>query len=198
MRDQVTRMESIRIEGYAATADEIASSEGAKCVAELQRKRPMTIMAIDPGTTESAWVIWDGQQIHYFAKAANKELISCIRHHNAVPGAINIVRRLVIEQVASFGMPVGAEVFETVFWSGRFAEAFGADRTERITRHQIKMHLCHNARAKDANIRQALIDRFGKVGTKKSPGPLYGISGDVWSALALAVTWTDTNARDIA
>jgi hypothetical protein len=36
-------------------------------------------------------------------------------------------------------------------------------------------------------------DRFGgsaAVGRKAAPGPLYGISRDVWSALAIAVTYT--------
>jgi hypothetical protein len=45
-------------------------------------------------------------------------------------------------------------------------------------------------KAKDANIRQALIDKIGPQGTKKDPGPTYGISKDVWSALAIAVTHT--------
>ena len=50
---------------------------------------------------------------------------------------------------------------------------------------------------RDANIRQALIDRYGPgkdraIGRKLSPGPLYGLSGDCWSALAVAVTTTET------
>jgi hypothetical protein len=64
-------------------------------------------------------------------------------------------------------MPVGAEVFETIYWSGRFAEAYGVEHDARITRIDVKMHLCHSPRAKDGNVRQALIDRFGKPGTKK-------------------------------
>jgi len=67
------------------------------------------------------------------------------------------------------------------------------------------MHLCKNNRAKDANIRQALLDRFpatggGKapqIGTKKQPGPLYGVTSHLWSALAVAVTWADTQPGDI-
>jgi hypothetical protein len=31
---------------------------------------------------------------------------------------------------------------------------------------------------------------FGPPGTKKFPGVLYGISNDVWAALAVAVTYT--------
>jgi len=63
----------------------------------------------------------------------------------------------------------------------------------------VKMHLCGQARAKDANIRQALIDRFGgaaAIGRKAAPGPLYGISGDVWQALGLAVTWWDRREQE--
>jgi hypothetical protein len=48
-------------------------------------------------------------------------------------------------------------------------------------------------KAKDANIRQALIDIYGgndkAIGNKKTPGPLYGIKGDLWAALAVAVTF---------
>ena len=100
----------------------------------------------------------------------------------------------VIERVASYGMPVGEEIFKTVYWSGRFAQSFGADNVQRVPRLKAKLHLCHDSRAKDANIRQALIDRFGKPGTKKEPSILYGITGDLWAALALAVTWWDLNA----
>jgi hypothetical protein len=46
-------------------------------------------------------------------------------------------------------------------------------------------------KAKDGNIRQALIDRFGPVGTKKNPGWFYGFSGDVWQAYAVGVTYAD-------
>jgi len=59
----------------------------------------------------------------------------------------------------------------------------------------VKLHLCGSARAKDTNIRQALIDRYGgsaAIGKKAAPGPLYGVSKDVWSALAVAVTAADT------
>lgn len=156
------------------------------------------IFAIDPGPVESAWVLYQddvqacprNEALRDFAKQGNNEVIERLRFHAPA-------QHLVIEKIASFGMPVGAEVFETVYWSGRFAEAFGATRVSRITRPTVKMHLCHSMRAKDANIRQALIDRFGEPGTKKNPGMLYGVSGDVWSALAVAVTFTDQRKSDL-
>ena len=64
----------------------------------------------------------------------------------------------------------------------------------------MKLHLCHSARATDANIREALLDRYGPgkekaVGRKAAPGPLFGVSKDIWSALAVAVTFSDQRAE---
>ena len=61
------------------------------------------------------------------------------------------------------------------------------------------MHLCNSVRAKDSNVRQALLDRFpatggGKtpqIGTKSKPGPLYGFSKDMWAALGVALTFAN-------
>lgn len=154
----------------------------------------MKIIAIDPGPTESAYVILQGEQIVGRGKVANQQLRDDLM--DVAVGYPEVV--LVIEQVAAMGMSVGAEVFETVFWSGRFAEAWEkcGRQWHRVKRHEVKMHLCHHPRAKDGNIRQALIDRYGgnetAIGRKANPGPLYGISGDCWQALAVAVTWAET------
>jgi hypothetical protein len=102
---------------------------------------------------------------------------------------------LAIERVASYGMAVGKEVFETCEWVGRFDEAWHATsgrNASLIYRRDVKLHLCQSARAKDANIRQALIDRFGAPGTKKAPGVTYGIKSHLWAAFALAVFAHDT------
>jgi hypothetical protein len=84
-------------------------------------------------------------------------------------------------------------------WIGRFVEAWRGSYT-LMFRREVKLHLCGQARAKDPNVRQALIDRFGPgrekaIGTKKQPGPLYGVSADVWSALAVAVTWSELQRK---
>ena len=47
-------------------------------------------------------------------------------------------------------------------------------------------------RAKDSNIRQALLDLYGgdkrkAIGIKAEPGPLYGIKSHMWAALGVAV-----------
>lgn len=147
----------------------------------------MKLLAIDPGTTESAFVLLDDLTILHSDKLPNGDLLERLRD-------MEFDHPAVCEMVQSFGMPVGKEVFETVFWIGRFAEACECQfRTfHRITRTEVKMHLCGTARAKDGNIRQALIDKLGPQGTKKAPGPTYGISADRWSALAVGVTWLET------
>jgi hypothetical protein len=154
----------------------------------------MKILAIDPGPKESALVSLHHDRIAESMKVPNQVLLGYLRTN-----ATEENHMLVVEMIASYGMAVGAEVFETVVWIGRFTEAWDSRAniaSALMYRLNVKMHLCHDSRAKDPNIRQALIDRFGPgkdraIGTKKNPGPLYGVAGDVWSALAVAVTFAD-------
>ena len=161
--------------------------------------RDWRIIAIDPGPVESAWICYEANNGIPLAwrKAPNAQVLA------EVPDLP--VDQLAIEMIASYGMAVGAEVFETCVWIGRFiqgwAEVTGAEPL-RILRRDVKLHLCGSARAKDPNVRQALIDRWGgkeaAIGRKASPGPLYGVSGDVWAALAVAVCVADTRLEAAA
>lgn len=106
--------------------------------------------------------------------------------------------QLAIEMIASYGMPVGKTVFDTCVWIGRFGQQqiLAGGEFHRVYRKDVKMHLCQHPRAKDSNIRQALLDRYGgkekALGRKASPGPLYGFKADLWAALAVGLTWRDT------
>ena len=148
----------------------------------------MILLAIDPGPVESAWVQWEGSRVLAMGKQPNMEIRGKL--------LVSDYSSCVIEMIASYGMPVGAEVFETCVWIGRFVEA-SEGTAHRLPRLAVKTHLCHSARANDSNIRQAILDRFGgkeaAIGRKAAPGPLYGVSGDIWAALALAITWWDQN-----
>lgn len=148
----------------------------------------MSIMAIDPGDVESAYVIIDGDaRPTEFGKIANHLLLERIRGYYGL---------VVIEMIASYGMPVGETVFETCVWIGRFSQVHAEECGEpatRIKRLSVKLHHCHDSRAKDANVTRALVDRFapgqanyGK-GSKIDPGWFYGFAADVWQAYALAV-----------
>jgi len=153
----------------------------------------MTVFAIDPGTTESAYVQWDSVQrkILLMNIRPNTELLSFMSWRLRPKTDV-----IAIEMVASYGMPVGKEVFETVLWIGRFYE-----RSEKepllVYRRDVKLHHCGNARAKDANIRQALIDKYGAPGTKREPGLTYGLKSHLWSAFALATFVSETQTEKI-
>ena len=97
------------------------------------------------------------------------------------------------EWIQSYGMKVGKEVFETVFQIGRIYQSCPM---RLIPRLDVKLHICGQARAKDANIRQALIDRFGMPGTKKNPGRTYGMRAHLWQAFAVAVTAREISKTD--
>ncbi len=147
------------------------------------------MIAIDPGPEKSAWVQFD---------PCGKLVDVGIDLNHEVLNMLNMLRghHLAIEMVASYGMPVGKEVFETCVWIGRFIEA-NRRHFEFVYRMDVKMHLCQNSRAKDSNIRQALIDKYGPgkdkaIGKKVSPGPLYGFKADMWAALGVGVTWLET------
>ena len=155
----------------------------------------MRILAIDPGTVSSGWALLDGYDCKPYdvGKTDNGQVLSWLR--NGVPRADVVA----IEMVASYGMPVGREVFTTVLWIGRFYEALEhrGQRPELHERGFVKVHLCRSLKANDANIRRALVDRFAEgmsnhgKGTKANPGWFYGFAVDVWQAYALGVCVAD-------
>jgi hypothetical protein len=149
-------------------------------------------MGLDPGTSQSALVILDGNRILDHLLDSNEVVLGYLEKCETpeIP--------LVIEQMASMGMAVGQEVFATVFWSGRFAQAYGYQFFQ-LPRVQVKRHLCGTHRATDTNVRAALLDLWGgkekAIGRKASPGPLHGIHSHLFSALGIARTWYDTRMR---
>jgi len=156
-----------------------------------------TILAIDPGTTHSAYTIYNPntETIVEAAKVENDALMYKVFDANRA------LTDLVIEEIKSYGMPMGQSTIDTCYWIGRFIQAWGAPYTF-LPRKTIVTHICGSSRAKDSNVRSALISRFsgrrdvggGKepaIGTKPKPGPLYGFNADMWSSLAIAITYAE-------
>ena len=176
------------------------------------------ILAIDPGPECSAALWYDTAKEKPLCKYEifrneHLRIVIAAQRDSLEDGCQDM---MAIEMIACYGMTVGKEVFQTCLWIGRFIEAFVGNNTSvragdfrncvirehryvLVYRKDVKMHLCGSMRAKDANIRQAIIGRYpatggGKipqVGTKKEVGPLYGVSKDIWSALAVAITFND-------
>ncbi len=148
------------------------------------------ILAIDPGTVRSAWLLLvDGRPLD-FAIVPNAELADSLRAGVESGGVADVV---VIEEFRSYGMPVGIETMAAIRWAGIFEGAAYPAPVVLTPRKDVVVALCGSARASDANVRAALLDRWGgktaAIGRKAAPGPLYGIHHDVWSALAIAVTY---------
>ncbi len=148
----------------------------------------MKVLAIDPGNVQSGYVIWDGNSCLEKAIISNNDLISNIYKLH--------FDMCYIEMIACYGMPVGSSVFETCVWIGRFMQEIKnckTDLVELASRKEVKMYWCQSNRAKDANVNQAIKDRFGDKGSKKNGyNPHYNdehvkMKSHMWQALALAV-----------
>lgn len=162
------------------------------------------ICAIDPGNLQSAYVLVDedlrpvgfGKQENELMWCDMVDAVAQLRPEDEV--------RFAIEMIASYGMPVGREVFDTCRWIGRMEERLKRYQVDLVYRSEEKLMICHSPKANDATIRMALIDRFapdtpnkGK-GTKKAPGWFYGFHADIWQAYAVAVTAHDLEELDNA
>lgn len=148
------------------------------------------ILAVDPGYRESACVVYDGKAVLAHSIETNEALLYYLQTfpHDAV---------LVLEEMQVFrsNYGIGKEVFDSVFWSGRFVQAWHPKPYGRIIRAKVRGHL-GAMKGGDAAVRQALIARFGPykedaIGKKSNPGPLFGLKSHEWSALAIAVAWWD-------
>lgn len=150
------------------------------------------ILAIDPGTEQSAAVLYDQDSVIGSWMLQNVHMRDVVTMNN------NQHVTLVIENVESYGKPVGRETFQTVMWIGRFIELWHPREVVLVPRRSVKLHLCDTVRGvTDANISAALYDKFGgsrqaAVGTKKQPGPLYGLGAHERAALAVAVTFCES------
>lgn len=162
----------------------------------------MSIVAIDPGSEQSAWIALsaDGLPIAHGLEP-NEAVLRLCRTGFLEHLPDKAPERLVIEWTAPRGMPASAQLFETLFWAGRFFEARPVSAV-RVQRADVKRHLTGTTAARDSNVIAALIDRYGgtggkeaAVGRKAAPGPLYGVRRDIWQALAVGVCWLDTRRQ---
>lgn len=153
------------------------------------------ILGIDPGNIYSAYVLVedDLSRVVEKGKVENDEMLKLMVSFKLRYS----IRCVAIEMIASYGMAVGATVFDTCVWIGRFTERAKQlmCEVEYVYRKEEKMLLCNSMKAKDSNIAQALIDLFAKdtpnrgKGTKKEPGYFYGFKSDIWAAMAVAYVY---------
>lgn len=152
------------------------------------------LLAIDPGDQLSAFVVYDGKRPVDHGKVPNDRLLHIVR------GWQGHCSHLAIEMAESFGAKVWNQVFLATLWAGRFVEAFGGPYT-LMSRQKTKLYVTGNPRARDAQVRACLIDRYGgkdvALGTKAAPGLLRGLTADRWAALALAVAYSEGQGMSV-
>lgn len=166
----------------------------------------MNILGIDPGPDKSAYVLlkWPDREILGHGHVDNEQLLLIIE---GCPAAY-----MAIEEVSYYGpdRSIGATVIDTARWIGRFEDRVvtSADyirKTVLIKNQKVRVHMCGLTAVKKAAVHQAAKDKFPRSGggatpqkgTKKQPGPLYGMSGGhIWDALAIAITCAETCANE--
>lgn len=155
----------------------------------------MSFLAIDPGTHKTGWVLVDEDMklLDFESDTSNNNLAEHLIERCSPKEAA-------IEMIASYGMRVGAEVFETCLIIGSIVKTFrkAGIPVSKVFRKQVVTTLCRSPRAKDADVTQYVKDfyvqRFGggggstpAKGIKSAPGPLFGITEHCWQALGIAV-----------
>ncbi len=165
----------------------------------------MIILAIDPGTTSSAWLVFDtrtGQPLGTDLRGIepNGDLLERLRgwHDAARVGEVPFIGALVVERIEPrYGLNVGWETIRTCEFVGALGEAAHLLPVALLRRSDILRHLGVAARgAADPGVRAALMDRWGGAASVRKGGPLHGITTHLWSALSVAVTWADMSPAE--
>ena len=151
----------------------------------------MTILAIDPGSETHGLVFVDGGEVVNALNGATMDaaLSSINAVANGYPDTL-----VAIERVQSFGK-TNADLIRTSENVGRLQQrALDCGlRVVLLYRREVLAALDVTGKGnRDALVGQRLIEMNGgtrKVayGTKKAPGPLYGVTGHAVQALAVAV-----------
>lgn len=165
------------------------------------------ILAIDPGTTQSAYCMMrPDYSIISAAKVGNDDVLKLVK--------VGEYDELVIEYMEARHVQngvIGAETYDTCYWIGRYKQAaidrgkpvnrvYRADERKRLVptkKNKLPPHPPTVGQSADAQIRATLIRRFAKHDFKNGKGKaackdtFYGFHADMWSACAVGVViWT--------
>ena len=182
------------------------------------------LLAVDPGTRESG-VLWYSSEGKILEPAVvPNEVVLDIMETPPAEAALNPCYTIAVEAIACYGEAIGVETLETELLVGRLVQHWIGKTRVQVLRHrelatkriktlvgdngrnailvyrkEVCKHLCNTSNAKDSNVHQSIVDRYGPSmskakGNKRNPGPLYGIATHMWSALGVAITATEKSA----
>lgn len=164
----------------------------------------MIILAIDPGTRTSGVVLYDSDERRVLfseKEMENLAVLDNLGRRTIWTGAEHLrYEQVGVERVQATGMG-GNDVMITCEWSARFLErAFVGCQRPPVWHHrrEVLRHLDISGGKgnKDSKVRMRLIELHGGTkqaaqGTKKAPGPLFGVASHSWQALGLALLVAD-------
>ena len=146
-------------------------------------------IGIDPGPTNCGLVVYDterGRVLEAYKALSVDDALSRLEHL--------VCSHVAIERVQSYGI-AGGSLLRTAEVCGRLQQR-ALDEGHSVTLHyrrEVLRALDVTGKGnRDSLGRHRLIEMHGgtreaAVGTKKAPGPLYGVSSHAWQALAAAV-----------
>lgn len=139
----------------------------------------MLILGIDPGPKQSAYVVYSNRAEHIGGLdiVTNKYLRDLLLS--------NDFHKIAIEIPSLRGSIVWQQVIDTAFEAGRIIG--DCWNFVKVNPQQWRRHITGLVNAKDVQVKQCLMARFGTKGTKKNPGKLYGVKSHIWDALGIAV-----------
>ena len=148
----------------------------------------MLICAIDPGSSKSALVVWNGKKLFKTVILENEKFLKWLELNHT---KLDFVA---VEMLANQGRSnVGKETFDTCRVVGQIeylCKVYNL-RCQLFYRSQVKLHHLGKVIGNDSDILKALVKKYGEKGTKKNPGLFYGVTSHCWQALAIATMITE-------
>lgn len=145
------------------------------------------IVAIDPGTERSAWLVLDGDAVLERGIDDNGEVLRVLRHD------LGSGWWVVIERVEPrYGARLGWETIATIEMVGRLMEAARPNPVALVCRSDVLRHLSvAPGGSADPGVRMAMLDRWGGVAAGRKGGALAGLRTHLWQALGAGVAWRE-------
>jgi len=143
------------------------------------------LIAIDTGPTITTYTRMKGGVPYRHETLENSLFCEWLRTTLAWERVDNVA----VEMLVSYGTLQGNSVYDSILMVGRVQEiCLTAMTPVTLVPASIKAStICHRSRGvKRTDMNNELLRLYGGKGTKKEPGPLYGVSKHAWSSLAVA------------
>lgn len=156
----------------------------------------MIVLGVDPGPTTCGMVAYCSERERVLV--AHKGIpVERLLEAMADPGLCDVVA---LERVQSYGIS-NPNLYQTAEVMGKlwYAAELNNYPVELYYRRQVLRALDVTGRGnRDSLVRQRILEIHGgnkqvAIGKKSKPGPCYGVAGDAWAALAVALTYLEEN-----